>query len=64
MLFIDLQKSYDSVDRELLWRVLKRVGVPAEMLAVFRRFHDGMRVGVRVHYGEDSGCFDVEQQGL
>ena len=31
---IDLQKAYDSVDRELLWKLLTRLGAPAKMLAV------------------------------
>ena len=39
--FIDLQKAYDAVDRELLWLVLTRFGVPAKMLTVIR--HDGVR---------------------
>ena len=37
MCLIDLEKAYDSVDRELLWKVLARAGIPAEMMAVIRR---------------------------
>jgi hypothetical protein len=61
MCFIDLQKAYDSVDRELLWEVLTRFGVPANMLAVIRQFHDGMRARVRMDDGEHSEWFDVTQ---
>ena len=45
--FIDLTKSYDSVDRTLLWRVLARFGVPQNMISVIRRLHDDMRACVR-----------------
>ena len=46
MCFIDLQKAYDSVDRELRWVVLTNVGVPETMLTVIRQFHEGMRARV------------------
>ena len=46
--FVDSTKAYDSVDRELLWDVLRRFGVPPKVLAVIRNFHDGMRARVRV----------------
>ena len=52
MCFIDLQKAYDTVDRELLWEVLTRFGVPAKMLAVFRQFREGARARVRADDGE------------
>ena len=39
MCFIDLQKAYDSVNRELLWVVLARFGVPEKMSIVIRQFH-------------------------
>eukprot|EP00752_Nemacystus_decipiens_P018516 g16601.t1 len=61
MCFIDLQKAYDSVDRELLWKVLARAGIPAEMIAVIRKFHDGMRARVRMDDGELSDWFPVTQ---
>ena len=41
MCFIDPQKMFDSVDRELLRVVLARFGVP-EMLTVILQFHEGM----------------------
>ena len=61
MCFIDLQKAYDSVDRELLWKVLARAGIPVEMIAVIRKFHVGMRARVRMDDGELSDRFPVTQ---
>ena len=61
MCFIDLQKAYDSVDRELLWVVLARFGVPEKMLTVIRQFHEGMRARVRTDDVEHSEWFDATQ---
>ena len=61
MCFVDLQKAYDSVDRELLWKVLPRAGVPEEMIAVIRQFHDGMQAQVRMDDGELSDWFEITQ---
>ena len=61
--FIDLQKAYDSVYRELLWQVLPRFGVLAKMLTIILQFHDGMRACVRTDDGEHSESFDGLQQG-
>ena len=59
--FIDLQKAYDSVDRSLLWEILARYGVPRQMIAVIRQFHEGMRACVRNDNGDCSKEFNVEQ---
>ena len=61
MCFIDLQKTHDSVDRELLWKVLARIGVPQTMIEVIRQFHDGMRARVRTDDGECSEWLEVKQ---
>eukprot|EP00903_Cladosiphon_okamuranus_P015101 g13968.t1 len=59
--FIDLQKAYDSVDRELLWKVLARAGIPEKMINVIRQFHTGMRARVRMDDGDLSEWFQVTQ---
>ena len=61
MCFIDLQKAYDTVDRTLLWQVLTRIGVPPQMIAVIRQFHDGMRACARPDHGVCSDWFEVEK---
>ena len=61
MWFIDLQKAYDTVERTLLWQVLTRIGVPPQMIAVIRQFHDGRRACVRPEDGICSAWFEVEQ---
>ena len=62
MRFIDLQKAYDFVDRELLWEVLTRLGVPAKILTVIRQFQDDMRPRVRTDDAEHSEWFDVTER--
>ena len=61
MHFIDLQKAYDSVDRELLWKVLARAGISVEMIAVIRKFHSGMWARVRMDDGDPSDWSPVTQ---
>ena len=61
MCFVNFQKAYDSVDRELLWKVLARSDVPEEMIAVIRHFHDGMQAQVRMDDEELSDWFEVTQ---
>ena len=61
MCFIDLQKAHDTVDRTFLWQVLNRIGVPPQMIAVIRQFHDGMGACVRPDDGVCSDWFEVKQ---
>ena len=48
---IDIQKAYDSVDRNMLWQVRSRLGVPPQMITAIREFHDGMKTCVRLSDG-------------
>ena len=38
--FINIQKAYDTVDRTLPWKVLPRIGLPLQMIAVIESFND------------------------
>ena len=57
--FIDLRKSYDSINREALWSILQSsYHLPAKLISIIRAVHDGSRAAVRA-YGRVSECFDV-----
>ena len=57
--FIDLRKAYDSVNRDALWRVLKRYGISDKLLRLIADLHTDTRCKVRVN-GEYSDWFDVK----
>ena len=66
VLFVDLQKAYNSIPRTALWSVLDRLGVPPVMLGLIKSLHEGMIAKVRVNgklsdnisvtYGLRQGC--------
>ena len=58
MTFIDLTKAFDSVHREGLWMVLKKIGCPDKFVSIVRSFHDGM-MGCVLDDGEISSPFDI-----
>jgi hypothetical protein len=39
VLFIDLVKDYNTVNQELLWKVLERFGVPPQMIKVLQKLY-------------------------
>ena len=44
--FVDLSKAFDSVDRELLWAVLRRCGCPPRFTHLIKELHDDIMVWV------------------
>ena len=49
---VDLQRAYDSVDRELLWEVPTHSGVPNEMLTTYPQFPQSHAGRARKNGGE------------
>ena len=53
MACMDLEKAYDRVDRELLWRVLRTYGVNGELMRAVRSLYDNMVRHVSVFKGRN-----------
>jgi len=48
MIFIDLEKAYDRIPRELLWRCLEKKGVSPLYIQVIKDMYEGGRTRVRM----------------
>ena len=59
LVFVDLEKAYDSVPRAALWHALHKLGVPTLVIDIIRSFHEGMKAKVRVN-GKLTEAISVE----
>ena len=57
VLFVDLVKAYDSVNRELLWKILKLYGIPDSLIIILKKLHSNVTYIMKV--GEE----EVEIKG-
>ena len=56
--FVDLTKAFDTVNRDLLWNILRKFGCPPTFIAILQ-FHTGMCAQV-VMAGSQSSSFPVK----
>ncbi len=59
---MDLEKAYDRIDREALWKVLRLYGVGRRLLNVVKSFYVNSRACVRV--GNEMSDWFVVNVGL
>jgi len=58
LIFIDLTKAFDTVNRESFWAMLSKIGCPDKFVNIIRSFHDGMLAHV-IDGGNISAAFSV-----
>ena len=56
--YVDLTKTFDSVSRDGLWRIMTKYSCPEKFITIVRQFHDGMQARVQDN-GESSEAFPV-----
>ena len=61
MLLCDQVKAFDCVDRELLWAVLARLGMPDKIIRLVKALHQNVTVKLEMD-GVEKG--DHRQQDL
>ena len=47
MVFIDLEKAYDRVLRDMLWWVMNKKTVPLKYVSIIRDMYEGLATNVR-----------------
>ena len=57
--FVDLTKSFDTVNRDVLWNILHKFGCPPTLITMLQQFHTGMCAHV-VMTGSQSSSFPVD----
>ena len=59
MVFVDLEKAYDRVPRDLIWWAMRRKGVPEAYVSAVRDTYEGASTHVRTMCGE-TDVFNVK----
>ena len=49
--FIDYAKSFDCVDHNKLWKILKEMGIPGHLICLLRNLYAGQEAAVRIGHG-------------
>ena len=49
--FIDYAKSFDCVDHNKLWKILKEMGIPDHLICLLRNLYAGQEATVRTGHG-------------
>jgi len=49
--FIDYAKAFDCVDHNILWEILKDMGIPDHLICLLRNLYAGQEATVRTGHG-------------
>ena len=48
LVFIDLTKAFDTVNREALWLILGKLGCPEKLISILQLFHHDMKTTLNI----------------
>src|SRR5579863_8494088 len=61
LVFVDLEKAFDRVPRDILWWSLRELGVEESIVRVMKSMYDGSTTPVKVKKGVSESCkFEVK----
>ena len=49
--FMDYAKAFDCVDHNKLWKILKEMGIPDDLICLLRNLYAGQEAAVRTRHG-------------
>ena len=52
MCFIDYKKTFECVDHEILWVILRDMGVEVVLIVLLKRLYSNQEATVRTEFGE------------
>ena len=56
--FIDFEKAFDSVKREIMWLTLQEYGIPRKIIQIIKTLYDGFKCKIS-HEGKLSDFIEV-----
>jgi hypothetical protein len=58
MNFIDFENAFDSIDHQVVWKILKHYGIPQKIISIIQQLYDGFSCQV-IHDGNLTEPFSV-----
>jgi len=58
MNFIDFEKAFDSIDHQVVWKILKHYGIPQKIISIIQQLYDEFSCQV-IHDGNLTEPFTV-----
>ena len=58
IVFVDFTKAFDSLDRDVLWKLMRHYGIPEKIITIISNTYKGMQCRV-MHEGQLTDKFEV-----
>ena len=62
--FIDYAKAFDCVDHDILWKILKEMGIPDHLTCILRNLYAGQEAIVRTGHGTNNRLVPHQERSM